>query len=94
MLQRILATHEQIHVPASEPHVLLPYLYTTRAHGVYAEYDHRNVVRSVEDLYGAMSGGREEYLSEVRDFVLRLYAKTAPRDVQYFLDKTLATTWW
>lgn len=88
MAQRILAAHEQIHVPTSEPHILLPYLYTLRNRGVYAEYSHRNVVRSVKDFYGSMPEGQEEYLSEVRELMLRLYAKTAPQSVRYFLDKT------
>ena len=88
MAQRILAAHERIHVPTSEPHILLPYLYTTRTNGVYAEYGHRGVVRSVEDLYGNMPEGKEEYLFEVRELVLRLYARTAPQGVRYFLDKT------
>ena len=88
MAQRILAAHEQIHVPTSEPHILLPYLYTLRNTGVYAEYSHQNVVRSVQDFYGNMPEGKEEYLSEVRELVLRLYARTAPQGVRYFLDKT------
>jgi len=35
-----------------------------------------------------MPEGKEEYLSEVRELVLRLYARTAPQGVRYFLDKT------
>jgi hypothetical protein len=57
MAQRILAAHEQIHVPTTEPHILLPYLYTLRNKGVYAEYGHKNVVRSVKDLYDNMPEG-------------------------------------
>jgi hypothetical protein len=88
MAQRILAAHGEIHVPTSEPHILLPYLYTMRNSGVYAEYGHRGVVRSVTDFCGNMPGGEQDYLSEVRELALRLYAKTAPQGARYFLDKT------
>lgn len=87
-MQRVLAAHEQIHSATSEPHILLPYLYTVRTYGVYAEYDHNNAVRSIEDFYANMPGGKEEYLREVREFALRVYAKTTPQSARYFLDKT------
>src|SRR5688500_15750036 len=49
LAQRILAAHEAI-ATASEPWILLPYLYTLRERGAYAEYNHRVLVRAVEDF--------------------------------------------
>jgi Sulfotransferase family len=86
LLQRLLAGHPQI-ATASEPWVLLPFLYTMRRPGVYAEYGHRSMVRAVEDFSGQLRGGREEYLSELRNFAMALYAG-AMDDEAYFLDKT------
>jgi hypothetical protein len=35
-----------------------------------------------------LPGGRDDYVSELRRFVLRLYDKASPADTRYFLDKT------
>lgn len=87
LAQRILAAHEPI-ATASEPWVLLPYLYTLRERGVYAEYNHGTLVRAVEDLCNVLPEGREDYVAEVRELVLRLYAKASHAEARYFLDKT------
>src|SRR3712207_7451790 len=63
LAQRILAAHEPI-ATASEPWILLPYLYTLREHGVYAEYNHRILVQAVEDFCAVLPGGRDDYRSE------------------------------
>jgi hypothetical protein len=49
LLQRIIATQPDV-ATASEPWILIPYLYTLRENGVYAEYGHRMMVRAVEDF--------------------------------------------
>jgi hypothetical protein len=87
MVQRILASHEDV-ATASEPWVLLPYLYTLKERGVYAEYSHKTMVVAVEDFYREMPGGKDDYLSAMRDSVLCLYNKVAKEEVKYFLDKT------
>ena len=87
LLQRILATHGEI-ATASEPWFLLPYFYTLRAEGVYSVYSHRHMVQALEDFWQRFPNGKEDYLAELKDFVLRLYTKAAGRDVRYFLDKT------
>ncbi len=87
MAQRILAAHEPI-ATASEPWILLPYLYTLRERGVYAEYNHRALVQAVEDFCEALPAGREDYVAEIREFTLRLYEKASPEGTRYFLDKT------
>jgi hypothetical protein len=87
LAQRILAAHGPI-ATASEPWVLLPYLYTLRERGIYAEYNHRALARAVEDFCGTLPGGRDDYVAEIREFALRLYSKGSPDGAQYFLDKT------
>lgn len=87
LAQRILAAHEAV-ATVSEPWVLLPYLYTLRERGVYAEYNHRALVQAVEDLCEALPGGREDYVAEIREFALRLYGRASPDGARYFLDKT------
>ena len=87
LAQRILAAHEPI-ATVSEPWILLPYLYTLREHGIYAEYNHRLLVQAVEDFCAVLPGGRNDYVAEIRDLALRLYGKVSPDGTRYFLDKT------
>jgi hypothetical protein len=87
LAQRILAAHEAI-ATASEPWILLPYLYTLRERGAYAEYNHRVLVRAVEDFCDVLPHGREDYVGEIRELALRLYRKASPPGTRYFLDKT------
>jgi Sulfotransferase family len=87
LVQRILAAHQPI-ATASEPWILLPYLYTLRARGTYAEYSHESLTLAIEDFCALLPSGREDYMAEIREFALRLYAKASPNGTQYFLDKT------
>jgi len=82
-----LATHEEI-ATASEPWILLPYLYTLRDRGVYADYEHKLAVEAIKDFCRLMPDGEQGYLSELREFVLRLYARASDGSTRYFLDKT------
>ena len=86
-VQRILATHEEI-ATASEPWVLLPFLYTMKDRGCYAEYAHNTMTIAIEDFCNELPNGRNDYFAEIRDFILRLYAKAAKNGAKYFLDKT------
>jgi Sulfotransferase family len=87
LFQRILASHEKIST-VSEPSILLPYLYTLRTTGIYAEYGHKLVVEAIEDFTHQLPNGMGDYLAELGAFALRLYAKAAKKDAVYFLDKT------
>ena len=87
LAQRILASHAAV-TTASEPWILLPYLYTLRERGSYAEYGHSTMVAAVQDFCQELPQGADDYLSEMRHFILRLYAKAAQPDATYFLDKT------
>lgn len=87
LVQRVLASHEDV-ATVSEPWILLPYFYTLRRGGVYAEYNHASAASAVEDFYGALPGGRQDYVEELRELALRLYRKATPNGERYFLDKT------
>ena len=87
LTQRVLAAHGAI-ATASEPWILLPYLYTLREYGIYAEYNHRALVQAVEDFCEVLPGGRQSYIAEIREFALRLYGRASPKGTRYFLDKT------
>jgi hypothetical protein len=87
LAQRILAAHGAI-ATVSEPWILLPYLYTLRERGIYAEYNHRALAQAVEDFCEVLPGGQEDYIAEIRELALRLYSKASPTDARYFLDKT------
>lgn len=85
--QRLLATHPEI-ATVAEPWILLPSLYSLKREGVAAEYNHRDLVRAVEDFCDHLPEGRGTYHRELRQFFLNLYANAAPASARYFLDKT------
>jgi hypothetical protein len=87
LVQRALASHDQI-ATLSEPWLLLPYLYTLREEGVVAEYGHGAMAKAIQDFCRELPRGSADYLDEIRDMVLRLYAKASPPGATYFLDKT------
>ena len=87
LAQRILAAHPEIH-STPEPWLLLPQLYTLKYRGAYAEYDHVAATSAVEEFYGHLPGGREEYLAGLREMALKLYRGVSPEGTRYFLDKT------
>lgn len=86
LTQRILASHPEVWT-ASESHLLLPYLYTLREEGVYSEYSHRYTVRGIRSLYENLPNGKDEYLEEVKNLVLRIFTKISGTSDGYFVDK-------
>lgn len=87
LAQRILGSSKNI-ATVPEPWLLLPYLYTLREKGCYAEYDHENVVSGINNFIKALPNNKADYIAEMREFVLRLYAKASGEGARYFLDKT------
>ncbi len=85
--QRILAKHPEIST-VTEPCILLPYIYSLKDRGVYAEYGHKITAWGVQDFCAALPNGQKDYLAEVRSLVERLYAKAADGHARYFVDKT------
>jgi len=87
LIQRMIGAHDQV-ATTSEPWILLPYLYTLKEKGIYSEYEHKYAVIAIEDFCRELPRGKDDYLEELRNFVLRLYSKGARKDVTYFLDKS------
>lgn len=89
LLQRALATHPGIST-ASEPFLLLPFLYTLKEEGVFAEYFHKNAVIGIKDFCMKLPEELNDYREALRQFALSLYWKASPEGSVYFLDKTPA----
>ena len=87
LLQRILGSHEKI-TTVSEPWLLLPYLYSLKSEGIYSEYGHGLLVKSINDLCSELPNGKDDYLAEIHALTLRIYTKLASESSTYFLDKT------
>lgn len=86
LTQRMVAAHPEI-ATASEPSILLPFLYSIRDRGVYAEYGHFTTAQAIQDFCDQLPSGRAAYLAEIRALAIHLYAQ-ARGDRRYFLDKT------
>jgi hypothetical protein len=87
LLQRILATHPAV-ATASEPWLLLPFLYARRRDGIYAEYNHRKANKAIDDFVGGIPGGEAAYRAAVSELAVRLYRERAGPGARYFVDKT------
>ncbi|GAX59187.1 sulfotransferase family protein [Candidatus Scalindua japonica] len=87
LAQRILASHKDV-VTVAEPWLLIPYLYTLKKKGVYAEYSHKILSEALEDFFHYLPNGKDDYLHSIREFTLGLYRKAAKIEVKYFLDKS------
>ncbi len=87
LAQRILGTHVDIST-VSECWILLPHLYALKREGCYTDYGHQFAVDALQDFCDALPQGKEDYLLDLKEFVLGLYKKAAQRNTKYFLDKT------
>ena len=86
LCQRLLAAHKDV-ATLSESHLLLPYFYTLKERGVYSEYYHEFTAGGIQNFCQELPNGVDDYLAEIHDMVLRLYAKAAGEQVVYFVDK-------
>ncbi|MEN8134278.1 MAG: sulfotransferase [Thermodesulfobacteriota bacterium] len=87
LLQRMLATSDQIST-VSEPWILLPFVYTLKSDGIKSEYGHSLSVQAIQDFYKQFPNGRQDYLNDLREFILKLYKNNSQPNSTYFLDKT------
>lgn len=88
LLQRMLASHEQI-ASSAEPWVLLPAFYARRSEGIYTDYAQFKAVKGIEGFLEEVDGGGEAYDEALREFVLSLYRHVASKSKAiFFLDKT------
>lgn len=87
LTQRILASHSEIST-ATEPWILLPFLYALRKDGIFADYGHQLAANAIEDFCKELPNGRQDYLKELKGFIQRLYSGVSKPGARYFLDKT------
>jgi hypothetical protein len=87
MTQRVLGTNPAI-ATASEPHLLLPYVYALRDRGIYAEYEQHQVKGAIDDFCALLPRKVDDYFAELARFTSRLYALASAPGTKYFLDKT------
>jgi Sulfotransferase family len=87
LVQRVIASHDDV-ATVSEPWLLMPYGYALRPYGISAEYQHKSMVRAIEDFCKELPEGSEDYEAEFRRFALRLYEKAAGPGARYFVDKS------
>lgn len=87
LIQRLLSRNPSIST-ASEPWLLLPYLYANKGDGHYAEYAQNLAAVGIEDFCKQLPNGNADYDAALREFVVRLYSMVASPDSIYFLDKT------
>lgn len=88
MLQRILASHPDVHT-ISEPWLMLHPLYALRENGIQTEYGAGLANKALTSVFDELPNGREDYIEGVRDMYQPLYAKLLEStDATLFLDKT------
>jgi hypothetical protein len=87
LVQRILAVSGEIST-ASEPWLLLPFIYTFKPGGMISEYGHRLSVDAIRDFYKGFPRGKKDYTDALSYFIMTLYRKRSNAETRYFLDKT------
>ena len=87
LLQRKLLEHKEI-ATADEPWVLLPLLMSRHEDCVTGIHDQTVMVRALQDFTDQLPNGQADWDAAVRLFAETLYAKSAPAQERYFLDKT------
>ncbi len=87
LLQKLLMSHDKISSIA-EPWMLLPFAYTLKDKGIKTEYGHQTASKGINNLINNLPNKDEDYLKELKKFVMSLYAKIAAPGSIYFLDKT------
>ncbi|NIZ63084.1 hypothetical protein DL239_19130 [Sedimentitalea sp. CY04] len=87
LLQRKLLEHKEI-ATTDEPWILLPLLMSRQEHSVTGIHDQTVMVRALQDFTNQLPNGRADWDAAVRVFAEALYAKSAPAQERYFLDKT------
>lgn len=88
MLQRVLASHPDIHTMA-EPWLMLHPLYALRSTGITAEYDARLAASALQDFIRKLPTGENDYLESIRLMYGHLYDRAlASSGKTFFLDKT------
>lgn len=87
LLQRILAIHPEIYTTA-EPWLLLPFFYSLKESGLYAEYNMKVCNKALIDFIGQLPNKNKTYYQAINNFASSLYQQSMDENSKYFLDKT------
>ena len=87
LLQKIIASTGKV-ATSAEPWLLLPHLYAMKSKGIASEYGHGSAATAISCFCQGLPRGEEDYISELRMFIMNLYKKRAEQEALYFLDKT------
>lgn len=87
LLQRMIAAHPEV-ATASEPWLLLPFLYARKGQGIYAEYNHLAMREALNDFIAVLPRSTDDYREALRSFIIDLYSRAAGSGKTYFLEKT------
>lgn len=87
LLQRMLAAHSDIET-TPEPWFLIPFVYTLRGSGVYAQYSATSLHKTMKDLVKNLPNGEQDYYEGLRQFAETIYSRLSTNRAKYFLDKT------
>jgi hypothetical protein len=87
LVQRVLAAHPEVST-TPEPWLLLPQVFAMRERGMLVRYGHVPAARAIREFAARLPNGDQDYVTELRRFVLALYSKASGGRGRYFLDKT------
>ena len=87
LLQRLLTSHPAVS-SSSETWILIPFCYTLRQKGLFAQYSHVSITNAMKGILRQLPNGRRDYLQALRSFALQIYRGLAAEDTTYFIDKT------
>lgn len=83
----MLAVHPEVE-SQSEMWFLLPFVYTLRETGVFAEYSARSLHNAMTFLIDNLPHKKQDYFESLRLFAESLYERMNHSRAKYFLDKT------
>jgi len=87
LLQRILANHAEI-ASTSESWLLLSQIYALKEGVAFSEYSHTAASRAVNDFCECLPNGREEYLSTVKELLIKNFSHVSGSHKNIYLEKT------
>lgn len=87
LLQRMLATHPDVDT-TSELWFLLPFVYTLKSQGVFAQYSHVSLSNAMDDLIRQLPNGKQDYFDSLSLFARSIYSKLSRMNCRYYIDKT------
>lgn len=87
LLQRIIGADDLISF-SGEPWILLPFFYSMKKNGVFAEYNHKVMTKGTQSFTDYLPRGKQDYYAELKTFAERLYRCASDSNAKYFIDKT------